>query len=124
MSYVQPRIAYAQTLLPLSGVAISAAYTCTFVMTHGFEAYLPIRAIQATVVSVPPEVRVYRDSGGGFETDPLTATRLNFPIGVSTDKTINIRLDTGVYAIALVAGSHTATLGLFTQQIITAIESV
>lgn len=124
MAYVQPKIAYSQTLLALSGVAASSAYTCTFVMTHGWEAYIPIRAIQNASATVPPEVRVYRDTGGGFETDPVSATKFVYPLQTSSDKINSIKLTNGIYAIALISGSHVCTMGLFTQYIITSVESV
>lgn len=123
MALAQPRIAYAQTLLGLSGIAASNAYTCTFVMTHGWKAHIPVRTIQNASATVPPEVRIYRDCGGGFETDPISATKFVFPFQVSADKTVAIPVDNGIYAIALISGSHVATMGIFTQYIITSVDS-
>jgi len=124
MASVQPKIAYAQTLLALSGVVASSAYTCTFVMTHGWEAHIPVRAIQNSSATVPPEVRVYRDCGGAFETDPISATKFVFPYLTSSDKTVSIKLNNGIYAVVLISGSHLCTMGLFTQYIITSVDSV
>lgn len=126
MSATRPIFAYQSTLLAGQGVGQSAAITVTFNIPNAWEAHIPVRAVQGTNVSAGPEVRVYRSCDGGvtFENEPLVAGRLAFQRTSGGDKTVALRLDSGQYVIQLWSGGpSTATFFIYTQAILTAVET-
>jgi len=128
MANAVPVVTWISTIQSLTGIAASTFVTATIQLTAGWEIRLPFRGVQASNVSAGPYIQVFEAIGLGSATSPPFATVPMTQVALtnvaSSDNTVFVRLDCGVYCLALGSGGpNTATVGVLTAAIITAINN-
>ena len=119
-----PLIAWVASLQALTGIQYSASLYFSVNLTAGLEIQLPIQ-VRFSLVSADPLVNVYRSMDGGatYDVNPL----LSFSILRLASRTVqqSLALPTGQYLLQVQhSGSNSASVGLLTAAVITAITNV
>jgi hypothetical protein len=125
MSVSSPVIAYISTIQSLVGLAGSTFVTATIQCTAGWEIRIPLRGIQASNTSAGPYLNVLpaianAATAPNFATLPMAS--ISITNRASGDDSIILRVDTGYYCLQIGAGGpNTATVGIATVEVVTAI---
>lgn len=119
-----PLIAWVASLQALTGIQYSASLYFSVNLTAGFEITLPIQ-VRFSLVSADPIVNVYRslDGGANYDVNPF----LSFAIQRLASRTVqqSIAIPTGQYLLQVQhSGSNSASVGILTGAVITAINNV
>lgn len=124
---VTPVLAKIATVQGLTGIAGSSFLTATVQVTSGWELRLPFQAIQAANVSAGPELRAFAAVADAIGTPPYATIPLTFGLNRSGsgNDTYVCTLPTGIWCLALCSGGpNTATVGIGTAELITAVNQV
>src|SRR6476646_7694221 len=124
MASATPIETWAATLT--AGVAInqSSSFTFTVNITQAWEIRIPVEVFFPTNVSAGPQINAYRSTDGGVTFDTVPLQPLGFPRQSGGSERLSLRLETGQYAIQVLAGggsTATWTIRVLTQEIITAV---
>lgn len=116
-----PILAWVATLNAGSFISHGQSMTVTVNITQGWEVRVQIGARYGSGVSLAAAVFAHstEDGGANFDTEPMYA--LAIPALASVNKTISLRLPTGMYAIRVLVSSPSVTVFVLTQEVITAI---
>jgi len=127
MSVATPLETWISTIQSLTGLAASTFVTATIQLTAGWEIRLPFQGVQASNVSAGPYLQVFEAIGLGTGTPPFATipmTQIAITNKASGNDVMYIRLDTGIYCLALGSGGpNTATVGILTAIVVTAVQN-
>lgn len=119
-----PFVTWTASLQALTGIQYSASLYFSVNITAGWEVQIPVQ-VRFSLVSADPVVNVYPSSDGGANYDSVPAASYNIARLASTTRQASIRIPTGQYLIQVQhSGSNSASVGLLTGMIITAVNNV
>lgn len=124
MAVATPILTWTATIQAGVGIGNSQSFTFTINVTQAWGVVVPILVRFPTNVSAGPQVSVYRSTDGGttYDTNPLSPLGLARQSGGFAQG--SIKLETGNYAVQVLAGggsTATWTIQIQTCMVITAI---
>lgn len=127
MSVATPVEAWAATLTGGTAIGNSSNYTFTVNITQAWEIRIPVNVLFPTNVSAGPQINAYRSTDGGSTFDTIPLNPLGLPRQSGGNARISLRLETGQYAVQVLAGggsTATWTVQVNTQELVTAINNI